>query len=244
MSEVPTLADYVAGLQKKDAAAEEKRRKKEADDEKRRQAKKEEEEQEQIEARKAAAAASGSAAALASMAAAAATPRVYATPGIPANRIPEPPDQVVEPCLDVLKDGERVERYALSGPKETWTLGRDVQQCDFRLNHDSISRQHAAITVQKGQMYLTDLKSVHGTFVDGRKLPANVPMRLTTGANLKFGASTRCYIFRLPRMGMHQQLLMSARKRPLGGEAGDGNGEPQRFRYRSTRTGPSDFSDM
>lgn len=64
----------------------------------------------------------------------------------------KPPDWAIEPCpgvyyLDVLKDGEVLDRINLD--KRRHIFGRQAQACDFVLDHQSVSRQHAAVIPHK-----------------------------------------------------------------------------------------------
>lgn len=76
------------------------------------------------------------------------------------------------------------------------TIGRasphDVQKPDIDLNpYESIktvSRNHAMISVENGGIVLTDTGSSNGTFIDGRRLQANVPTRIESGTMVRFGA--------------------------------------------------------
>jgi len=112
------------------------------------------------------------------------------------EKVPEP-DEVFEPCLDVLKSELWVERHPLVG-KEQWSLGRAVGQVDIPMQHESISRQHARIVRQGEGLFVVDLGSAHGTTLDGRPLLTNTLVRLDPGAQLHFGASTRLYVFHEP----------------------------------------------
>merc|ERR1711971_105634 len=98
------------------------------------------------------------------------------------QRIPEPTDIISEPCLEVFKDDQRLGRHALSHTKQSWTLGRALDQVDIMLNHESISRKHAMITRQGMFLFVMDLGSAHGTTVDGKKIEKNSPARLCSGA--------------------------------------------------------------
>ncbi|EOD26248.1 hypothetical protein EMIHUDRAFT_457370, partial [Emiliania huxleyi CCMP1516] len=63
-----------------------------------------------------------------------------------------------------------------------------------RLDHDSISRQHAAVVHSfQGETFAVDLGSRFGTTLDGEKMPANKYTPLREGATLIFGASSRSY---------------------------------------------------
>lgn len=64
----------------------------------------------------------------------------------------QPPDWAIEPrpgvyYLDVLKDGEVLDRINLD--KRRHIFGRQLQTCDFVLDHQSVSRQHAAVIPHK-----------------------------------------------------------------------------------------------
>lgn len=56
-------------------------------------------------------------------------------------------------------------------------------------NENEVSRQHAEITADShGQKYyITDLKSTNGVAVDGKRIPTNVPVKITPGCRLKLG---------------------------------------------------------
>ncbi|KAH7837954.1 hypothetical protein Vadar_020041 [Vaccinium darrowii] len=112
----------------------------------------------------------------------------------------QPPDWAIEPrpgvyYLDVLKDGEVLDRINLD--KRRHIFGRQLQTCDFVLDHQSVSRQHAAVIPHKnGSIYVIDLGSAHGTFVANERLTKDSPVELEAGQSLRFAASTRTYILR------------------------------------------------
>ncbi|TVU06628.1 hypothetical protein EJB05_49852 [Eragrostis curvula] len=112
----------------------------------------------------------------------------------------QPPDWAIEPrpgvyYLDVLKDGEVIDRINLD--KRRHIFGRQVPACDFVLDHQSVSRQHAAVIPHRnGSIYVIDLGSVHGTFVANERLIKDNPVELEVGQSLRFAASTRSYILR------------------------------------------------
>ncbi|XP_010942564.1 protein phosphatase 1 regulatory inhibitor subunit PPP1R8 homolog [Elaeis guineensis] len=112
----------------------------------------------------------------------------------------QPPDWATEPrpgvyYLEVLKDGEVIDRINLE--KRRHIFGRQLPTCDFVLDHQSVSRQHAAVVPHKnGSIYVIDLGSVHGTFVANERLTKDNPVELEVGQSLRFAASTRSYILR------------------------------------------------
>ncbi|CAD6213545.1 unnamed protein product [Miscanthus lutarioriparius] len=112
----------------------------------------------------------------------------------------QPPDWAIEPrpgvyYLDVVKDGEVIDRINLDNRRHLF--GRQVPACDFGLDHQSVSRQHAAVIPHRnGSIYVIDLGSVHGTFVANERLTKDNPVELEVGQSLRFAASTRTYILR------------------------------------------------
>ncbi|KAK1267926.1 hypothetical protein QJS04_geneDACA006730 [Acorus gramineus] len=112
----------------------------------------------------------------------------------------QPPDWAIEPLpgvfyLEVLKDGEVLDRINLD--KRRHIFGRQFPVCDFVLDHQSVSRQHAAVVPHRnGSIYVIDLGSAHGTFVANERLAKDSPLELEAGQSLRFAASTRSYILR------------------------------------------------
>ncbi|CAE7397700.1 unnamed protein product [Symbiodinium natans] len=113
-----------------------------------------------------------------------------------ASELPPVP-RVLQPCLDVLKDGKWVDRHVLGSDKQRWTLGRAAGEVDFPMNHTTISRQHAALTRGGAGIYLVD-QSVHGVQVNAQRIEKNLRVLLKDGAMVKFGASSRLYVYHEP----------------------------------------------
>lgn len=64
----------------------------------------------------------------------------------------QPPDWAIEPrpgvfYLEVMKDGQVLDRINLD--RRRTIFGRQIQTCDFVLDHQSVSRQHAAVVPHK-----------------------------------------------------------------------------------------------
>lgn len=130
-------------------------------------------------------------------------------------------------------------------------LGRSPA-ADLMLDHQSISRQHAAICwhAPSSAMVLVDLGSVHGSWVDGKRADAGgQPLPLAAGSELRLGASTRKYVLRSGQQG-HQQAQQQVQqgqqgqqghKRPGEGaaEKGPAGGGPSK-RVRFAGEGGSD----
>jgi hypothetical protein len=98
--------------------------------------------------------------------------------------------------LEVIKGGSFV------------VVGRMTPACGLVLQHPSVSRVHAALQFDAhGALFLRDLGSTHGTFVNKRRLPAHEFVRLHIGDVVAFGESTRLYAICGP-----QELLPPERK--------------------------------
>lgn len=108
-----------------------------------------------------------------------------------------PPEWAANPthtsaALEVAKGAESVETLPV-GEHDMYTFGRSLT-CDFPLEHASISRNHAALVHhENGGLYVIDLKSSHGTQVNGRPTRPFEATLLRDGSVLTFGASSRTY---------------------------------------------------
>ncbi|CAA7055528.1 unnamed protein product [Microthlaspi erraticum] len=122
----------------------------------------------------------------------------------PVKQSPVPytiPEWSGPPChkfqLEVLKEGAIVEQLDVY-EKGAYLFGRD-SMCDFSLEHPSISRFHAVIQYKRsGVAYLFDLGSTHGTVVNKNKVDKRVFVDLNVGDVIRFGGSTRLYLFQGP----------------------------------------------
>ncbi|GLT62007.1 hypothetical protein SLA2020_346760 [Shorea laevis] len=105
------------------------------------------------------------------------------------------------PChnfyLEVLKDGSIIDRLDVY-TKGAYMFGRE-KLCDFVLEHPTISRYHAVIQFKRsGEAYLYDCGSTHGTFVNKSQVEKRVYVDLHVGDVIRFGQSSRLYIFQGP----------------------------------------------
>ncbi|KAL7101102.1 hypothetical protein ACP275_08G035900 [Erythranthe tilingii] len=113
-------------------------------------------------------------------------------------KIPEwsaPPGH--EFVLEVLKDGAIINQFDVN-KKGAYMFGR-VDLCDFVLEHPTISRFHAVLQFKSnGGAYLYDLGSTHGTFINKSEVKKRVYVDLHVGDVIRFGQSSRLYIFQGP----------------------------------------------
>ncbi|KAJ8567164.1 hypothetical protein K7X08_019372 [Anisodus acutangulus] len=105
------------------------------------------------------------------------------------------------PChqfyLEVLKDGSIIDKFDVH-KKGAYMFGR-VDLCDFVLEHPTISRFHAVLQFKgNGDAYVYDLGSTHGTFINKNEVKKRVFVELHVGDVLRFGHSSRLYIFQGP----------------------------------------------
>lgn len=93
--------------------------------------------------------------------------------------------------LIVSKDGLEVESHDI-GARPYTILGRNPTMSHVPMEHESLSRQHAAVAFDAdGVVYLVDLNSRHGTFLNGQKLSPLQRMRLSAADSFKLGGSSR-----------------------------------------------------
>uniref|UniRef100_K3W6F9 FHA domain-containing protein n=1 Tax=Globisporangium ultimum (strain ATCC 200006 / CBS 805.95 / DAOM BR144) TaxID=431595 RepID=K3W6F9_GLOUD len=99
--------------------------------------------------------------------------------------------------LDVYKNHEFLTTHTVY-QKGMYLIGRNAAICDIVLSHCSISRLHAGIMHHEDgtSVYLVDLGSAHGTFLDGVRLKPCQPTLMLHGSQLKFGASSRSYTYK------------------------------------------------
>ncbi len=89
----------------------------------------------------------------------------------------QPPPLTLTNQLD---DGVRSQRYI----KSVIILGREAG-CDFSLDDQTVSSQHARLAYRKQQWWLEDLASTNGTFLNGDAV--TTPVVITHGDELRLG---------------------------------------------------------
>lgn len=66
------------------------------------------------------------------------------------------------------------------------TVGRE--NTDVLLSHNTVSRNHAIITVENGAAWVEDQGSTNGTFVDGSKISGTEKVEMADGCEVMFGS--------------------------------------------------------
>lgn len=69
-------------------------------------------------------------------------------------------------------------------------IGRDPS-CDIRIpgEYTNIGRKHCSLQVLQGQLILTDMGSLNGTFIHGKRVPTNARVALKNGSSFAIGQS-------------------------------------------------------
>jgi len=96
---------------------------------------------------------------------------------------PAPPEETAAPELVEAGSGRR---FRLRGG--VTTVGREGT--DILLLDGTVSRRHAQILRDNGQVTVIDLGSTNGTQVDGARIQPNQPVALAPGAVVRFGNAT------------------------------------------------------
>ncbi|MBK8026882.1 MAG: FHA domain-containing protein [Chloroflexi bacterium] len=86
--------------------------------------------------------------------------------------------------LDVFMPDGQFKTFTLS--EESISIGRSSGST-IALDTEALSRYHASITLTEGEVHLTDLDSVNGTFVDGVRLEPNKSHVLYGGEEITIG---------------------------------------------------------
>ncbi|CAN6207952.1 unnamed protein product [Urochloa humidicola] len=99
--------------------------------------------------------------------------------------------------LEVLKDGTIVDQLDVS-KKGAYMFGR-IDMCDFVLEHPTVSRFHAVLQFRNdGKVFLYDLGSTHGSFINKSQVKKKLYTEIHVGDVIRFGQSSRLYIFQGP----------------------------------------------
>lgn len=86
--------------------------------------------------------------------------------------------------LDIFWPDGSIKSFMLSG--QSTSVGRSSGNT-LALDNSTISRYHFSLTVDSGQVYITDLDSANGTYVDGVKLAVNERHQLFGGEEILIG---------------------------------------------------------
>jgi len=101
--------------------------------------------------------------------------------------------------FEIIKEGNLLGKLSIRH-KPFNLIGRLEDLCDVHIDNPMVSRKHAVLQAKKDDhhLYLMDLGSQHGTFVNKTKMPAHTYKKLEPFDGLKFGVSSRVFILRCP----------------------------------------------
>jgi pSer/pThr/pTyr-binding forkhead associated (FHA) protein len=66
-------------------------------------------------------------------------------------------------------------------------IGRSADQSALVVAHATVSRRHARITLSGDELWVVDLGSMNGSWIDGRRLQPGVPVALQPGSTIRLG---------------------------------------------------------
>ena len=76
-------------------------------------------------------------------------------------------------------------------------LGRG-EEAKFRIQHDLVSRKHCEFFERQGQVYVRDLGSTNGTFLDDEQVPASTKTVVPPGGIMRVGGLSFAVEYQLP----------------------------------------------
>ena len=100
--------------------------------------------------------------------------------------------------LDVWREGVISENIDLSR-KDFYLIGRNAHLSDIPLENLTVSRAHCIIqNKDDGDIFLYDLDSVYGTYVNKSKIPTKSYIKLSVGDTFNIGKSSKMFILNGP----------------------------------------------
>ena len=126
------------------------------------------------------------------------------------------PDWVGVPAegvhLAVWRDGALLETVMLD-KSPYYMMGRGGDAADVFVNHPSISRAHCVfVHHRKGSLYVIDLASTHGVFVNDSRIASKKTVKVTENDEVRLGASSRVY--KLSRAPPSKRPLAASEEAP------------------------------
>lgn len=68
-----------------------------------------------------------------------------------------------------------------------FVLGRTDDRADYVLPVATVSGAHAKVEKKGDKIFITDLESTNGTYIDQKKISSNTPVELKVGSTVVFG---------------------------------------------------------
>lgn len=118
----------------------------------------------------------------------------------------QPPAPAPAPAIDYITGRLVIQASNASLPipqgKQTILIGREdpvsgifpeIDLDPYGAQEEGVGRRHAQLVLQGGQVYLEDLDSVNGTFLNRQKISPRQPQPLKNGDELRFGKMVLIY---------------------------------------------------
>jgi pSer/pThr/pTyr-binding forkhead associated (FHA) protein len=100
--------------------------------------------------------------------------------------------------LDLWRDGIITDTIQIIG-KEYYLFGRNKDVCDIYIGNMTVSRVHCVLQHKDdGDVFLYDLESVYGTFINKRPITKKTYVKLNVGDTFRLGKSGRMFILNGP----------------------------------------------
>ncbi len=95
-------------------------------------------------------------------------------------------DSTASQIVFVFTDGQYAGGKFYLPLSKVFIVGRDLNS-DVAVIENKVSRKHAKLWEQEGHVFVEDLGSTNGTFLNGGKLEPNIPVSLRTGDKVSVG---------------------------------------------------------
>ena len=100
--------------------------------------------------------------------------------------------------LDLWREGTIIKSISIA-KKEYYIIGRNKEACDISIHDMTISRFHCVLQHKDdGEVFLYDLDSVYGTFINKKPIPKKTYAKLSIGDTFVLGKSKRMFILNGP----------------------------------------------
>jgi len=80
-------------------------------------------------------------------------------------------------------------------------IGR-ATECQLKIASNQVSRRHCRISVAQDRVWIEDLGSANGTFIDGNRIPSGEPCPLPDGSQLSIGPANFIVVFQKSPSGI------------------------------------------
>ncbi len=89
-----------------------------------------------------------------------------------------------DPCFIIIRGNPQGQRFSIS--HDEMIMGRDPS-AEICLSDSGVSRHHAKVLKQKGEVFIEDLGSSNGTVINGKKIKPKIPVRLAKEDMVRMG---------------------------------------------------------